>query len=149
MAPMATSGRALHQGHNLVDYHHIDSIAYFKALSDGLQKIFTMNHDSIVRFLCTQPGSASRSYKLLPRATEVDIYVYIFFQSIFSLPVCLMMFNCLQMLISSWFLSHQLVIGYILKFDDFSLRNTDSKRRAGGQFQDACTRLKQSKNQTF
>jgi len=56
MAPMATSVRALHQGNNLVDYHHIDSIAYFKAFLDGLQKTFTMNHDSIagVRFLCTQ-----------------------------------------------------------------------------------------------
>jgi len=53
------------------------------------------------------------------------------------------------MLISQRFLSQQLVIGYILKFDDFTLRNTDAKRRAGCQFQDACTRLKQSKNQAF
>ena len=52
--PMATSVKALHQGDNLVDYHHIDSIAYFKALPDGLQKIFTMNHDGIVKFLVTQ-----------------------------------------------------------------------------------------------
>jgi len=44
----------MHRGDNLLDYHHIDSIAYFKALSDGLQKIFTMNHDAIVRFLVTQ-----------------------------------------------------------------------------------------------
>jgi len=54
MPLMATSVRALHQGDNLVDFHHIDSIAYFKALPDGLQKIFTMNHDAIVKFLCTQ-----------------------------------------------------------------------------------------------
>jgi len=60
-----------------------------------------------------------------------------------------MMFNCLQMLISRRFLSHQLVVGYILKFNDFSLRNTDAKRRAGCQFQDACARLKQSKNHAF
>jgi len=33
--PMATSVKALHHGDNLVDYHHIDSIAYFKALPDG------------------------------------------------------------------------------------------------------------------
>jgi len=54
MLPMATSVNALHQGDNLVDYYHIDSVAYFKALPDGLQKIFTMNHDAIVRFLVTQ-----------------------------------------------------------------------------------------------
>jgi len=54
MPPMATSVKALHQGDALVDYHHVDSIAYFKALPDGLQKILTMNHDSIVRFLVTQ-----------------------------------------------------------------------------------------------
>jgi len=30
--PMATSVKALHQGDNLVDYNHIDSIAYYKAL---------------------------------------------------------------------------------------------------------------------
>jgi len=53
MPPMATSVKALHQGDNLVGYHHIDSIAYFKALPDGLQ-IFTMNHDAIVRFLVAQ-----------------------------------------------------------------------------------------------
>ena len=32
MPPMATSVRALHKGDTLVDLHHIDSIAYFKAL---------------------------------------------------------------------------------------------------------------------
>jgi len=37
-----------------VDYHHIDSIAYFKALPEGLQKIFIMNHDAIVSFLVTE-----------------------------------------------------------------------------------------------
>jgi len=41
-----------------------------------------------------------------------------------------MVFNCLQMLISQRLLLHHLVIGYILKFIDFSLRNTDAKRRA-------------------
>ena len=54
MPPMATSIKTLHQGDNLVDYHQIDSITYFKALPDGLQKIFTMNHDAIVRFLVSQ-----------------------------------------------------------------------------------------------
>jgi len=54
MPLMATSVRALHQGDDLVDYHHIDSIKYFKPLPDGLQKNFTMNHDVIVRFLVTQ-----------------------------------------------------------------------------------------------
>jgi len=67
MPPMATSVKALHQGDNLVDYHHIDSIAYFKALPDGLQKIFTMNHDAIVRFLVAQceqilEGATTRNY---------------------------------------------------------------------------------------
>jgi len=52
--PMATSVHALHQDDDLKDFHHIDSIAYFKALPDGLQKIFTMNHDAIVKFLCSQ-----------------------------------------------------------------------------------------------
>jgi len=51
---MATGIRALHQGDNLVDFHHVNSIAYFKALPDGLQKILTMNHAAIVKFLCTQ-----------------------------------------------------------------------------------------------
>jgi len=51
MPPMATSVKAMHRGDNLVDYHHIDSIAYFKALPEGLQKIFIMNHDAIVSFL--------------------------------------------------------------------------------------------------
>jgi len=51
---MATSVRAMHQSANIVDFHHIDSIAYFKALPDGLQKIVTMNHDAIVKFLCSQ-----------------------------------------------------------------------------------------------
>jgi len=54
MPPMATNVKALHQGDNLVDYHHIDLIAYFKALPDGLQKIFTMIHDAIVTFLVAQ-----------------------------------------------------------------------------------------------
>jgi len=44
----------MHRGDNLLDYHHIDSIAYFKALPDGLQKFFIMNHDAIVRFLVTE-----------------------------------------------------------------------------------------------
>jgi len=51
---MATSMRAMHQGDKIVDFHHIDSIAYFKALPDGLQKIVTMNHDAIAKFLCIQ-----------------------------------------------------------------------------------------------
>ena len=50
MPPMATSVKAMHRGDNLVDYHHIDSIAYFKALPEGLQKIIMMNHDAIVNF---------------------------------------------------------------------------------------------------
>jgi len=48
------SVRAMHRGDNLVDYHHIDLIAYFKALPEGLQKIFIMNHDAIVSFLVTE-----------------------------------------------------------------------------------------------
>ena len=51
MPPMATSVEAMHRGDNLVDYHHNDSIAYFKALLEGLQKIFIMNHDAVVSFL--------------------------------------------------------------------------------------------------
>jgi len=54
MPPMATSVKAMHRGDNLVDYHHIDSIAYFKALPDGLQKISIMNHDAVVSFLVTE-----------------------------------------------------------------------------------------------
>jgi hypothetical protein len=54
MPPMATSVKAMHRGDNLLDYHHIDSIAYFKALPEGLQKIFIMNHDAIVSFLVTE-----------------------------------------------------------------------------------------------
>ena len=53
MPPMATSVKAMHRGDNLLDYHHIDSITYFKALPQGLQKIFIMNHDAIVSSLVT------------------------------------------------------------------------------------------------
>ena len=54
MPPMATSVKAMHRGDNLLDYHHIDSIAYFKAFPGGLQKIFIMIHDAIVKFLVTE-----------------------------------------------------------------------------------------------
>jgi len=49
MPPMATSVQAKHQGHKLVNLHHVDSIAYFKALPNGLHKIMTMNHSAIVK----------------------------------------------------------------------------------------------------
>jgi len=51
MPPMATSVRAMHQGNSLVDFHHIDSIAYVKGTS---QWVDTMNHDGNIKFLHSQ-----------------------------------------------------------------------------------------------